>query len=243
MEGLNRRADSFGNPPTSVAMKSTDAACDVSHNLVGQRLGRKGRVTRERILAATQELLECPDAGPITLSAVARKASLGMTSLYNYFTDLTELLLEILEPAMATAESYLAILREPWSDEELADRCVEFVQAYQAFWVRHSRLLHMRNAMADHYDRRMMIHRIDSTKPIIELLVKQMGGKVSVGSPATSMATMVMIGIERTITLVTDNELPKLVQLDMDSNVERFTDPGARLMELAIRDVRMRRCD
>ena len=54
---------------------------------------------------------------------------------------------------------------------------------------------------------------------------------------------MVMIGIERTITMVTDYELPRLVQLDMDNNVERFTEPGARLMELAIRDVRQRGCD
>ena len=65
----------------------------LSHNLLGQRLGRKGRDTRERILAATQRLLDGPIDAPISLSAVAREASLGMTTLYLYFSDLTELLL------------------------------------------------------------------------------------------------------------------------------------------------------
>jgi hypothetical protein len=38
----------------AVALK---AANDVSHNLNGQRLGRKGRYTRDRIIAAVHEIL------------------------------------------------------------------------------------------------------------------------------------------------------------------------------------------
>src|SRR4051812_7547086 len=80
------------------------AAKPGSHNLNGQRLGRKGRLTRDRILVAANELLATPTDVPFSLSAVARQASLGMTSLYLYFTDLTELLLAILEPLMDEAE-------------------------------------------------------------------------------------------------------------------------------------------
>src|SRR6201995_3065199 len=79
----------------------------LSHNLLGQRLGKKGRDTRERILAATERLLAGPPDAPITLSAVAREASLGMTSLYLYFNDLTELLLAQLSATMSLArEAY-----------------------------------------------------------------------------------------------------------------------------------------
>jgi AcrR family transcriptional regulator len=70
----------------------------LSHNLVGQRLGKKGRDTRERILAATDRLLAGPPDTAISLSAVAREASLAMTTLYIYFNDLTELLLAVLDP-------------------------------------------------------------------------------------------------------------------------------------------------
>jgi AcrR family transcriptional regulator len=45
-------------------------------NQVGQKLGRKGLLTRERILAATRELLSAEPPQPLTLSAVARAVGL-----------------------------------------------------------------------------------------------------------------------------------------------------------------------
>ena len=77
------------------------AADGLSHNLNGQRLGRKGRDTRDRIIAAATELLAEPGNAAFTLSAVARKAGLGMTSLYVYFKDLGELVLAL--PGIAPA--------------------------------------------------------------------------------------------------------------------------------------------
>ena len=111
----------------------TDASAGVSHNLHGQKLGRKGRITRERILAAAIDLVEKTDE-PVTLGAVARAVGLGMTSLYNYFTDFTELLLAVLEPVMGTAQDeYVAQVRAYWPDEELSDRAMAFVRDYHEF--------------------------------------------------------------------------------------------------------------
>lgn len=226
--------------PPPLAATIAGAAEKVVRNLNGQKMGRKGRITRERILAATIALLESEDEEPITLSAVARGASLGMTSLYNYFSDLTELLLAVLEPVMDSAEeAYLVKLREFWPDEQLSERCFDFVSSYHRFWARHSRLLHLRNSMADQRDERMILHRIESTRPVIALIVKQMDGTVDDGqTPALAMATMVMTGIERSITVATDQFLPKLIGRPFGGNDERFLRPGARLMEMAIRDMR-----
>ncbi len=234
---MNPESPSLARLPAQLAAAVTDACASVSHNLNGQKLGKKGRVTRERILAAAIELIDSPDE-PVTLSSVARRASLGMTSLYNYFTDLTELLLAVLEPVMATSESaYLHLLRERWPDEELFDCCYRFVRAYHDFWLRHSRLLHMRNALSDQRDARMLSHRIDTTRPIISLLVSQMGMETPLDGADTSMATMVMIGVERSITIATDPDLRREVGMEGVSP-DRFLVPGARLMELAIRDGR-----
>ncbi|MFT3966240.1 MAG: TetR/AcrR family transcriptional regulator, partial [Sphingobium sp.] len=74
-----------------------EAGDDISLNLYGQRLGRKGRETRDRIISAANGLLARPEPVQVTLSAVAREASLGMTTLYLYFSDLTELLSAVLE--------------------------------------------------------------------------------------------------------------------------------------------------
>ena len=53
-----------------VALVSGADALEISHNLAGQKLGRKGRDTRERILVATLELIEEMGEVPISMSAV-----------------------------------------------------------------------------------------------------------------------------------------------------------------------------
>ncbi|MEY2942244.1 MAG: hypothetical protein RLY97_258 [Pseudomonadota bacterium] len=213
----------------------------LSHNLNGQKLGRKGRDTRERILAAAMRLLAGADKeAPMSMSAVAREASLGMTSLYNYFADLSELLLAVLEPVMASAEgAYLAPLRQPWSDTELGQRCGEFVSAYHAYWTKHTRLLHLRNAMSDQQDQRMILARIAATQPIIGLLVRQMGGNPDERNGAAhATATVLMIGVERAITISTDDALPVRMAMEIRHDQGHFLRPCARMMELAIRDMR-----
>jgi AcrR family transcriptional regulator len=212
----------------------------VSHNLAGQRLGRKGRDTRGRIIAATVELIYCSAAEPLTLSAVARQAGLGMTSLYNYFADLPELLVAVLEPVMASAEKgYLGLLRTRWPDEELSQRCYEFVVAYHDFWAQHTRLLHLRNSLSDGGDQRMADSRIKATQPIIRRITEQMGGDPRARrSQAFALATVLMIGMERSITIATDRELPILIAQDIQHDADHFLRPCARLMEMAIRDMR-----
>lgn len=235
-----RQAWSAAVSATDPSLNITASTESLSHNLLGQKLGRKGRETRERILAVASEQIELEGDTPFSLSSVARGASLGMTSLYNYFSDITELLLAVLEPVMATADDvYVHKLREYWADEELADRCYEFVCAYHGFWAEHARLLHMRNNMADGHDQRMMIHRVRSTQPVIRLLTRQMhGDPVATGSPAAAMATVLMIGVERSVTVTTDTHVRSIFGAGPQHAIERYLRPAARLMELAIRDTR-----
>jgi AcrR family transcriptional regulator len=220
--------------------RGTAAPKPVSHNLNGQRLGPKGRVTRARILAATNELLAGPIDKPISLSAVAREASLGMTSLYLYFADLTELLLAVLEPLGAEAEqSYLQHLRERWPDETLGADCLQFVTALHGFWNRNSMLLHLRNSMADQRDKRMMEQRVRAAQPVILMLVSQMDQDPSIaGTPATGMATVLYTGIERVVTVATDRILPTVLPGEFSPNVRNFLQAEARLLELGIREFR-----
>ncbi len=213
----------------------------VMHNLNGQKLGRKGRDTRERILAAALRLLaEDAHETPISMSAVAREASLRMTALYNYFADLSELLFAVLEPVMASAEdAYLAPLRHIGADDELSQRCSEFVSAYQAYWTKHTRLLHLRNAMSDQQDQRMIRARIAATQPIIRLFVEQMGGDPDDRHAQThATASVLMIGVERSITISTDATLPLRMAMEMRHDHNHFLRPCARMIELAIRDMR-----
>ncbi len=235
-DGAERRSD-------AVAMKAALSRIDkdtVSHNLAGQRLGRKGRDTRERILAATERLLAGPPDTAISLSAVAREASLGMTTLYLYFSDLTELLLAVLGPIMASAEnSYVGHLRNRWPDEALGEHCRSFVESYHAFWVKHSRILHLRNSYADSNDERMRAHRMSSGRPVIDLLVQQMGcDPAKVLSQAFGMATILLTGLERMITVTTDVDFPSLLMEDPAPHIRNLLGSQARLLELGMREGR-----
>lgn len=223
----------------SLRTKDTKSSAIV-HNLNGQRLGRKGRDTRQRIIAAAQELLSDPAAEPISLSAVARKVPLGMSSLYLYFTDLTELLLAVLEPAMAMAEeAFIAKLRQRWPDETLHEHCLDFLRAYFSFWFQHSPILHLRNQMADRKDIRMMHERVRVAQPVIRLFVEQMDHDADIPRTAAfGMASVLYTGIERVVTIATDNELQVALQSGVTPPVQNWLLSEARLLELGIRDYR-----
>ncbi|CCW18603.1 hypothetical protein EBBID32_29570 [Sphingobium indicum BiD32] len=238
---MSAKADATMEQGTARPSRASTATKALSHNLNGQRLGRKGRDTRDRILAATNELLAGPPDVEISLSAVARQASLGMTSLYNYFIDLTELLLAVLEPVMATAEDeYVGLLRARWDDADLGERTLAFVTAYHGFWVKHSRLLHLRNRMADAQNERMMMHRVRAAQPVMRLMVDQMDGELAQPqSPVFSMATVLMTGLERIVTVTTDVVLQNTLHAPNPLGRTHLLRAEARLLELGIRDYRM----
>ena len=214
-------------------------ALEVSHNLNGQRLGRKGRVTRDRIIAVAQEIIEDSPEPMITLSEIARRAELRMASLYVYFGDMTALILALLEPVLATAEAeYVHMLRDHWPDEKLGEKCHEFVTAYYRFWMKHSRLLHLRNHLSERSDVRLMEQRVRSAQPLLILLAKQMGSTSEIrATPLTSMATALFTGLERVVTVTTD-ELVTAAGEGTPNPPAYLVEAEARLFELGIRDYR-----
>jgi AcrR family transcriptional regulator len=227
-------------PSFEIAEAATNGALASTHNLNGQKLGRKGRDTRDRIIVAAQTLLADPQSPALTLSAVARVASLRMTSLYNYFSDLTELLLALLEPVMAEAEAaYVSKLRIHWPDDALNPHCLNYVQAFYDFWARNARLLHLRNSLADNRDDRMARQRVLAATPVIELFVTQMGkDPATLRTGAFGMATVLYTGIERVVTVATDVSMQSLLQGNFLQNIEHYLQSEARLLELGIRDYR-----
>ena len=213
----------------------------VSHNLAGQRLGRKGLETRERILAAMLRLLDEPDGPPVTLTSVAQEAAIRPTNLYLYFPDFEALLLAALDRVMETADAaFIDLSRHRWADEKLSERCLEFTRAHYRFWKRHMRILHMRNAFAE-TDRRIAKHRQVGAGPLLEVLRFQMDGKATDQNDQKSqMATVALIGFERVATVVTGPLFH--ISAPAGHNVDEFIDgilrAEARLIEVVIRDQR-----
>lgn len=160
-------------------------------------------------------------------------------TLYLYFADMTELVLAVLEPVMATAEDeYIHLLRDHWPDKSLDKHALNFVRAYHGFWVKHSALLHLRNTMSDTGDERMMTHRVRSAIPVMRLIASQMGSQPSMQrNLMTSTATALMTGLERVATVMTDSKIPFIVQ-EPANPLSLLLQAQARLFTLAIKDQR-----
>ncbi|MCW1428373.1 TetR/AcrR family transcriptional regulator [Novosphingobium sp. JCM 18896] len=181
---------------------ATAAQSSISHNQIGQKLGRKGQETRERIISAMLQLLADHDGPPVTVSGVAKEAQVRPPNVYLYFPDMGELVLAALSRVMDTAEeAYLARLRRRWPDETLHECCLAFLTAHYDFWDRHARLLHMRNAMADASDLRILRYRNDVTLPLIRLLADQIGSGLREDA---DIACVLLTGLERVATVVTN---------------------------------------
>lgn len=237
---MDRPVESIGESPAGDPVPASGE--DIARNLNGQKLGRKGRDTRQRILNAAADIVAEGTADQVSLSAIARRSGLGMTSLYLYFNDLTELLLALLDPVIDGArQEFSVLLGQHWDDERLAQRCREFLDAYYRFWAGNSRLLHLRNSMADSGDDRMSMARIRSSQPLIGFFARQMGGSPDdTKSYAYAMATVLTTGIERTVTVATDPRLTGMFGPGHSNEASHYLEPEARLMELAVRDTRAR---
>ncbi|WP_217429572.1 TetR/AcrR family transcriptional regulator [Sphingomonas bacterium] len=218
---------------------------EVSHNLLGQRLGRKGLETRERILRAALCLLDKPQQdAPITLSSVAREASVGMTTLYLYFPDLGDLVLAALNRVMEAAdEAFLDRLRIRWPDEHLDEHCRDFLRAHYLFWHRHARILHLRNSFADAGDQRFVDYRNRVSYPLSHLLLRQTDS-VSADASADNLllATVMLTGFERLATVITTANFHASMKdqgvSDESAHIDRLLCAEARLITLGIRDAR-----
>lgn len=179
---------------------------EVSHNLVGQKLGRKGQETRERILGAMLRLMDDPDGPPVTLTSVAREAAVRLPNLYLYFPDMGELLLAALGRVMEAAEpEFDDYMHVRWPDAALRETCHAFLRAHFAFWSRNARILHMRNALADAGDMRVAIYRNEISRPLLDMLEFQMDACGD--ARAVAMATVLLTGFERMATVLTSAAL------------------------------------
>ena len=222
------------------------AKADATHNLSGQRLGPKGQGTRERIMQAMMCLLDRGDATPITLSAIAREAGVGMSTLYLYFPDLGELLLAVVARVIdQLAVPFAERLGTPWPDSMLEASCAAFVRAHFDFWQRYARMLQMMNSFADTRDPRFLQRRQAMAAPVIEQLARQMNPPAGADmQDYADCATVLLIGLERISSVVVkpdfDVDAGLANKTQRRAYIDRLVRAQADLLHVMIREMRDR---
>lgn len=118
-------------------------------NKDGQALGRKGAESRARLLEAARRLIDEQPSAKLTATSIARAAGLASQTLYLYFSDVDELLLELARAASEDMGEIAAELDAPWDMATLHAHTERVVSAFYRYWDRHRAILHIRNFHAD----------------------------------------------------------------------------------------------
>lgn len=144
-----------------------------NRNLLGQKMGRKGRKTRESIMAVTLEMLKHRSYKDLSVSEVAHEAKVSSSTFYVYFEDIEEVLYACVQAAALDLGDLHAILDENWDAGNLSQQVQRFVETYNELWEQYRVELRVRNLEADQGNLRFLNLRIETTRDILQKLGKK----------------------------------------------------------------------
>ncbi len=148
-------------------------AKEVRNNLHGQKMGRKGTETRQRIMDVTLEMLKQLSYKDLSVSEVAAEAGVSSSTFYVYFEDIEEVLYACVKAAALDLGALHAVFDEEWNVDNLRSQVKRFVQTYNELWERYKVELRVRNLEADQGNLRFLNLRIETTRDLLQKLGKQ----------------------------------------------------------------------
>jgi AcrR family transcriptional regulator len=96
--------------------------------------GRKGQVTRARLLAEVEKHCVATHHRNVTVNDIAEAAGTSPATFYHYFADIPTAVAEVATNQLADFDEVLHLAREVVRRDADMDSCREFVAGYFAFW-------------------------------------------------------------------------------------------------------------
>jgi AcrR family transcriptional regulator len=159
--------------------------------LDGRTIGKRGAVTRRRLLDATAALLH--DRGVLDLRVVdiARAVGTSSATYYQYFRDVDEAVLVLAEEIGARDVEPLAhLLDDPWDAASGLDTARRLVEQYIDMWDEYDAVLRTRNLAAQEGDQRFREARHRTNRPFLEGFAAQMRAHQADGRIAPELSPM-----------------------------------------------------
>lgn len=176
-------------------------------NLYGQEMGNKGLQTREKVVAATAELLVRQPLRGIKVAEICQRAGVSTSTFYLYFETVGDAALAAVEQVEQASPKVIDLLQQKWTRENLFDNSRQLVNHYFAIWDKHHALLRVRNFVADEGDRNFIDARRRSIEPVHFLLqekIREMQAHLPeewrLDPPST--ASVVLAMLERTAQVI-----------------------------------------
>jgi len=171
--------------------KTTNAA----RNLDGQKLGRKGAKTRERLIGAVVSLLQQRPVRELRVADITREADATPPTFYRYFESVEDILLATIEERASTGPALLDLVRQPWPPGQIRTYATKFAAAFLVYWEEHFALLHTRNVVADEGDDRFAKLRWSAISPLFEELVAKVEDAQAKDRVASDVNPRAVVGV------------------------------------------------
>ncbi len=108
----------------------------------GRRVpGRRGTVTRQRLLETTADLLDTEPYRSIKVVDIARRAGTSPATFYQYFPDVEHAVFVLAEAAIEEATTLARAIATDLAAGVTLERTRRLVERFMAFWERHGALL------------------------------------------------------------------------------------------------------
>jgi AcrR family transcriptional regulator len=179
--------------------------------LDGRALGKRGALTRRRLLDATAALLETRGVRDLRVVDIARAVGTSPATFYQYFRDVEAAVLTLAEDVGEHLAPIREQLDEPWDDATALDAARSVVDMFLEYWDGHRAVLRTRNLAAQEGDQRFRAVRNASLQPLTERLAakvrrSQRAGRVDDGVSAIAAASALVAMMERMAAFHTDLE-------------------------------------
>jgi AcrR family transcriptional regulator len=139
----------------------------------GRPLGRRALETRQRLLDATEALLEQRSVRELRVVEIARSVGTSPATFYQYFRDVDEALLRLVERAAEDVPAILELLDEPWQGAKGLEPARAVADAFVRHWDAHGAVLRLLNLKAEEGDRAFRRARVAMLSPVVERLAKR----------------------------------------------------------------------
>jgi AcrR family transcriptional regulator len=191
-------------------------------NQLGQKMGRKGQITRRRIVERTRSLIAVSSYNELNSTEVAREAGVSVATFYTYYKDLDDLLLDCVMDVLAESDSIFEALKDTWSQAELPLHMARFVEHYMDYWDRHRYELRILCIESDRGKPQFIRLRVDLSNRIIEAL----GSQFKKSRPSLTnhymLASVIYTSMERLASL-DQNMLASFANRELSSGLHVMT--------------------
>ncbi len=179
--------------------------------LDGRALGKRGALTRRRLLDATARLLGDSGIRDLRVVDIARDVGTSPATFYQYFRDVAEAVLALADEVGEDLAPLGELLERDWDGVDGLATARELVDAFIDYWDGHRAVLRTRNLAAQEGDQRFRTVRNESLRPLREGLANKVmaarhDGRVAVDIAPMAAAAALSSMMERMAAFHTDLE-------------------------------------